>query len=295
MGGGRFRQVADTVRCLARSRPLQVFGVLWAAAVGALLAAGELQFLPPLMGVGLAVVCVVTFLLTEPHSSSVGERGRVWLQLVVILTFVALTAHRGLVSHEVVPAGSIPVWSPMIEALGRVGERWLGNANLVVNPVAYLVLPGTALLLMGARPSELGFDRGHRVGRVVALWCALPALVFVGAVALGQMGPGRLLERFASHFLQNGLMEEFLFRGALYTRLRLVVGVGWGLVIQALVFGAWHIGLGYTNTGHVGFLPALASVIVSQAVAGLAFGVVFERTRNLIAPTVVHVALNSIG
>ena len=67
------------------------------------------------------------------------------------------------------------------------------------------------------------------------------------------------------------------------------------MVVQALVFGAWHLGLGFDNTGHAGLLPALASTIVNQAVIGLAFGVIFERTRNLVAPTIAHILVDSLG
>jgi membrane protease YdiL (CAAX protease family) len=60
------------------------------------------------------------------------------------------------------------------------------------------------------------------------------------------------------------------------------------------VFGVWHLGSGYTNTGHSGLLPAIAITIVQQSLLGLAFGILFERTRNLLVPSVVHIALNSM-
>lgn len=102
---------------------------------------------------------------------------------------------------------------------------------------------------------------------------------------------GRLL----SNALNNGFFEEFLFRGALQTRLRPLVGVGWALVLQALVFGVWHLGLGFDDTSHVGWPEALASTLAHPAVIGLAYGVAFERTRNLLAPSVAHVLANSLG
>jgi membrane protease YdiL (CAAX protease family) len=176
-----------------------------------------------------------------------------------------------------------------------LGDQWFGNGNLVANPVTYVVLPLLVLLAAGARLSTLGFARGHRVGRVLILWCAIPALFFGNALLTGLLAPGRLAALLVSNFLSNGLSEEFLFRGALQTRLRRFWGPGWALVAQALVFGAWHLGLGFTATGHSGWLPALASTIVYQAVLGLAFGVVYERTRNLVAPTIVHILVNSLG
>jgi membrane protease YdiL (CAAX protease family) len=95
--------------------------------------------------------------------------------------------------------------------------------------------------------------------------------------------------------MQNGLWEEFLLRGALQTRLRALLSPEWAIVIQALVFGAWHLGLGYTTTDGAGLLSALAVGIVHQATIGLAFGIVFERTRNLLAPSVAHVLANTMG
>jgi membrane protease YdiL (CAAX protease family) len=60
------------------------------------------------------------------------------------------------------------------------------------------------------------------------------------------------------------------------------------------VFGVWHLGLGYTNTGHTGLLPAIAVTILQQSLIGLALGTLFERTRNLLVPSVVHIAVNSM-
>ena len=124
-----------------------------------------------------------------------------------------------------------------------------------------------------------------------------PSLIifFVYVVLSGQLSLGRLAGRVLSNSLNNGFFEEFLFRGALQTRLRRLAGPGWALVLQALIFGPWHLGLGFTDTGHAGWLPALASTLVHQAVVGLGFGVIFERTRNLLAPSVVHVVANSLG
>jgi membrane protease YdiL (CAAX protease family) len=101
--------------------------------------------------------------------------------------------------------------------------------------------------------------------------------------------------RLLSNAIQNGFFEEFLFRGALQTRLRRILNPAWAVVIQALIFGVWHLGLGYTNTAYDGFLPAVTATLVNQAVLGLAFGMIFERTRNLLAPSVVHVFFNSMG
>jgi membrane protease YdiL (CAAX protease family) len=241
----------------------------------------------------------LTVAITEPApamTTAPAERPRLWLQVGLILLFIVLTGWNGLVFHDAVaPDASIPLWSQFVAALQRLGDRVFGNSNYIANPVGYVVIPLALLLLTGAHLSELGFGRGHRVGRVLLLWCAIPLILFALALFGGQLTPGRLAARFVSNFMQNGFWEEFLFRGALQTRLRRLWTPGWALVIQALLFGAWHLGLGYTNTGHDGWLPALASVLMHQAVVGLAFGVIFERTRNLLAPSVVHIVVNVLG
>ena len=65
------------------------------------------------------------------------------------------------------------------------------------------------------------------------------------------MASGALAARLVSNALDDGFFERFLFRGALQPRLRGLVGPSSGLVLQELVFGAWHLGPGFTDIGHV--------------------------------------------
>lgn len=87
-------------------------------------------------------------------------------------------------------------------------------------------------------------------------------------------------------------MEEFLWRGAVLTRLRLVVGGPWSIVISSLVFGIWHIGANLRAFGGQP-APAVAYCIFSQATIGVAFALLFVRTHNLLAPAVAHVLLDT--
>jgi len=49
-----------------------------------------------------------------------------------------------------------------------------------------------------------------------------------------------------------GFSEEFLFRGALMSRLTRVVPTGWALFAQASLFGLWHYGAAtYAAKGNV--------------------------------------------
>jgi membrane protease YdiL (CAAX protease family) len=291
-------ELVHTLASVAASRAAWLFAAAWMLAALTLVVSGQGFPFDSLIIVGVYLpLSLVTVLLTRPAPpapAAAAERPRLRLQVGLILLFVVLTGWSGLVFHDVV-GGSIPAWTPLVDALGRLGDTWFGAGTWVTNPVTYVGLPLLVLLLAGARVRSLGFGPGHRVGRVLLLWGSIPLAMFAVAIVSGQLTLGRLLGRFVSNFMQNGFLEEFLFRGALQTRLRRLLTPAWAVVIQALGFGIWHLGLGFTNTDHAGLLPALASTVVNQAVIGLAFGVIFERTRNLVAPSIAHVLANSMG
>ncbi len=292
--------LGHAVIAVRASRAAWLFAAAWLVSALVLVASGQgFPLFGLLLGAAYLLLSLVTVALTQSRQvapASSADRPRLWLQTGLILLFVVLTGWNGLVFHDVVsPDAGLPLWSPLVDALHRAGGQWFGNDNYLSTPATYLVIPLVVLVVAGARVRGLGFGPGHRIGRNLLLWAAIPVGSFAVALATGQVTVARLAGRLVSNFMQNGFFEEFLFRGALQTRLRPLWGPGWALVVQALVFGAWHLGLGYANTGNAGFLPALASTIVNQAVIGLAFGVIFERTRNLLVPSVAHVLVNSMG
>ena len=275
------------------------FAAAWALSAAVLVATGiGFPVQAALVGLAALILGVLTVLLTEPAPrvpATASERPRLWLRLGIIGAFVLLTAVSGLAFHGVIEPGAVPIWSGLVQALRDAGDAWFGSGLYLSNPVLYFVAPLALLLLAGARLAELGLGRGHRVGRITVLWAALPLAILGVALVSGNLSPARLVDRLVGHFFQNGFFEEFLFRGALQSTIRRLTGPAWALVLQAVVFGAWHLGLGFTNTDNVGLLPALASVIAYQSMIGLAFGVLYERTRNLVAPSVTHILLNSAG
>jgi len=122
----------------------------------------------------------------------------------------------------------------------------------------------------------------------------LPLLVWIVLIAMGQLPLQTLARRLIGNALQNGFFEEFLFRGALQSRLSTVIAPGWALVVQALLFGLWHVEANLRMFSG-DWLGALAWCIVLQAVMGLFFGLLLQQTRSLIAPAVAHVISNAIG
>lgn len=216
------------------------------------------------------------------------QRRQSWRQIEVIVFFAAIANQ------------SLPLWGDFVTWLRTLGEQtlsvaWVGGpGNAVANPVQYFVLPFLVLLVMGAKPADLGLQWGQRTWRVCAIWLVIPVLTWGVMLAMGQLPAQTLARRLIGNALQNGFFEEFLFRGALYSRLRQVLAPAWALVGQALLFGLWHLDANL-RLFDGNWLSALAWCVVSQAMIGLLLGILFQRTRSLIAPSVAHVIMNAFG
>jgi len=104
---------------------------------------------------------------------------------------------------------------------------------------------------------------------------------------------------FAWLFFEVGLVEEFFFRALLQTRLAV-----WfkseisGVALMALLFGLAHApgfilrraGLSDAIGENPSVLNAVAYAIVVLSISGIFFGIVWARTRNLIALMFIHAA-----
>lgn len=81
--------------------------------------------------------------------------------------------------------------------------------------------------------------------------------------------------------------EELLFRGAIQGRLRRAFGPTGAILGASLIFGAIHF---------VNFTGSVVGAVVGAGVVtvgGAVFGVVYERTRNLVVPILAHGAYNT--
>lgn len=103
---------------------------------------------------------------------------------------------------------------------------------------------------------------------VSAVWSAPAVAVWIFLLTSGQVGPLRIGGALLSNTVRNGLPEEVLWRGLIQTRIARLGGA------RSTAGGRPHRGV--------------------QASFGLAYGVIFDRTRNLVAPSVVRVLTNSV-
>lgn len=120
--------------------------------------------------------------------------------------------------------------------------------------------------------------------------------LFTGDYAVSSIILGAVL-LFPILVLEVGLVEEFFFRAILQGRLSTwLKSETAGIVLMALIFGLAHApGLYLRGAGSVTALgptpDLLSSVAYSIAIlsmAGLAFGVIWSRTRNLLVLVLIH-------
>ncbi|MEZ4643644.1 MAG: CPBP family intramembrane glutamic endopeptidase [Chloroflexota bacterium] len=277
--------------------------ILWIGLPTYLIANTYLLFLGEFSGVMLlfanaiylAFLALLTAKVSKPQPvdepAAIENKTMLWIQVGMILVILLLTSLGDVY---------IPLWSDMVAWFHNLGEAvlpvaWFGSGgNSIANPVQYFVIPLVLMLLLGAKPAQFGLGKGHKVWQVCLVWLALPLLIWIGLLATGSLAPQTLVRRLIGNAFQNGFFEEFLFRGALYTRLRSLLPLPWALTIQAVLFGLWHLRAN-TQSMDGNILAGLAICVASQTIAGFVYGYVLQRTRNLAAPSVAHVVMNVLG
>jgi membrane protease YdiL (CAAX protease family) len=108
-------------------------------------------------------------------------------------------------------------------------------------------------------------------------------------VATGQQNPRYFLYMIPVAILLVGPFEELVFRGGVQGILRRTWGSGVAIVVASILFGAVHIFalLGGGGTGRLAYIAVAATL-------GLVLGYLYERSRNLVVPAVVHGLYNAV-
>jgi membrane protease YdiL (CAAX protease family) len=248
-------------------------------------------------GTGLFVLLTIPLTPDVAPAPWIGvsrSRRRGWLQLGVVLLLVLLVYQALLASFGLLPPALaiIPIWTGFLSAVYQVQASLGIPPNYLLVPLVYGVIPCAILLLLGARPGELGLARGYHVWRIAALWSVLPLALILIACAQGHWTLPSLLRRTVQTTLNSGPFEEFLFRGALLTRLATLFGNGWGIVLSGLAFGLLHVASIAASQTHGNLLAGAAIGLLQQGVGGMGFAIVVCRTRNVLATSIIHVISN---
>ncbi|WP_348609634.1 CPBP family intramembrane glutamic endopeptidase [Halobaculum rarum] len=91
---------------------------------------------------------------------------------------------------------------------------------------------------------------------------------------------------FVGWFVFAAPVEELLFRGIIQGRLRQTFDVVPGILLAAVCFGLMHVPVAALSTG-----MEPASAFIESSVGGAIFGFAYERTENLLIPSVAHAML----
>jgi uncharacterized protein len=200
---------------------------------------------------------------------------------------------------------------PLLAALLPVDPdpRLEDSVNALLKLVAFVLVPWLVL-----RRHGIGWAHGGRsTASAGRLWLAFLVMALAGFAVQALMGSQfkRLLDGdftsaqlalggtlcFAWMSIEAGIVEEFFFRWFLQSRLAAWTGSQVsGIFLGALLFGLAHApGILLRGAGAVeglgdspGVVTTLAYVIVTQGVAGLAFGVLWSRTRSFVLVVALH-------
>ncbi len=158
--------------------------------------------------------------------------------------------------------------------------------SILVSTIEALMLLVIAILLKGVKNRDDKAAAGTFI--IIPAVLTLP-LAMMGGVAV----------MLVYIFLFVGPVEELIFRGYLQSRLNEAFGrphrffgVSWGagLVIASLLFGLWHMLMGFNPfyDSYSLFLPWGIETFVT----GLTLGFIREKTNGLVAPALLHALID---
>jgi membrane protease YdiL (CAAX protease family) len=99
--------------------------------------------------------------------------------------------------------------------------------------------------------------------------------------------------------LVNSFAEEGLFRGIMLTHFRLRLGPWGANILQAVLFGLWHLAWPVFRliTGQItlaGSVSQAGMIVLAATISGLAYGYLYLMTDSLWAPWTAHTINNSV-
>ncbi|MDH4033450.1 MAG: CPBP family intramembrane metalloprotease, partial [candidate division Zixibacteria bacterium] len=156
---------------------------------------------------------------------------------------------------------------------------------------------------------SVGFNRRHlKRGILWGMACGIPLAVV--QTQLSRKGDEiwevimsgdvfiRLPMAFVLMLITAGFTEEFFFRGVLQTTLVRRIGNRWlAIGISAVLFGFYHLPYAYLNENwstHGDFWGAMQEGVLMASVMGIILGIIYDRSKNLIAPIVCHSLFNAV-
>lgn len=188
------------------------------------------------------------------------------------------------------------------------GEKWF-LSSIIKKELLLLVLPCVLLILRKNSLSSMGFlllnwKHNFKIGGIILACMAIPSAFFVSDTASlildGQLEASQAVPGFFVLFFHNialsGLPEEFFYRAFVQTRLTQVLKSKLsGILVTSLLFGLIHIPDLMRLYPDMSLSEALCRAFFLQAFIAIIFGVLWERTHNLIPGIIVHSGINALN
>ncbi|MFC7228221.1 CPBP family intramembrane metalloprotease [Salinirubellus salinus] len=236
----------------------------------------------------------------EGSTASNADRGQ---QLRSVGTSVGLTVAGFLTAVVVFGVGIVTIGAvgidlqqqPILFAIAGIVLQGVGFGVAVVLYMAVTDNWG----LVGLRVPTLR-DVGWTVGGLVALFAGYLGIVAIvsllnvtpaenSIVEAGQQNPGLVPLLIPLAILVVGPSEELLFRGAIQGVLRRSYSAVPAIAIASSLFGVAHV---FALLG--GPLSGILVYISVTFVLGMILGAIYERTENIVVPSLVHGVYNAI-
>jgi membrane protease YdiL (CAAX protease family) len=198
-----------------------------------------------------------------------------------------------------------------------IGEQVLTKVLGLAIVLAYVIWSGFGLARLGFRRPSMASTLGVGVGLTVAVMAATFALQFFVLAAQGQapqfivgvegfaigdqpdggVGTGPAIG-LISFNLVNALMEESLFRGLLITHVAMAMSAMRANIIQAVLFGLWHIvwPIRAVVDGDMSIDAAMVystGFVLVSTIMGFVWGCFFIWFRSLWVPIIAHTIHNA--
>jgi len=213
--------------------------------------------------------------------------------LLIVAAFLCATAVVGLGANALVSAGVVA--RDTLEF--RVVAAVLQFVGFGVGVGGYLAITRDWDLVQLRVPTvrTLGLIAVGVVALVLAQLAIARLLTVLGiqvaqnqVVVTGQQDPRYFLYMIPVAILLVGPFEELVFRGGVQGILRRTWGPGVAIVVASVLFGLVHwIALTGGGGSRVPYVTVAATL-------GLVLGYLYERSRNLVVPAVVHGLYNTV-
>lgn len=199
----------------------------------------------------------------------------------------------------------------LVMVIVHLAGHLAGTPMIVLSPI------GSLVLVVAARTAGLDWDAlgmaraaARRGVRYAAPWIAVTILVYGGGLLLPATRPAFLDGRYRTGALVAALLlvplatvlfEEVAFRGVLWGAVRELAGSRWATATSSTLFGCWHVlpALALATSNPVAARGSAWTAVGASVVATAAAGVVFcelrRRSGSLVAPMLVHWAINGLG